>query len=97
MESPTASWSLSANAGSLDSLNVRTRCGTSPCLRQISRAVDHAKPTCYAMARSVQCVALPGGGECVSSTTSRTLLAGTGALPGGRVALRNNPPTPCCA
>ena len=52
--------SLSAKAGSFESLNRRQRCGARPCACQIVRTVEAATPATCAIARSVQCVASPG-------------------------------------
>ena len=53
--------SLSTNAGSLDSLNCRTRCGWSPCARQMRCTELTLTPAALAIAAPVQWVASPGG------------------------------------
>jgi hypothetical protein len=55
------------------------------------------RPTALAIARPVQCVASPGGGSRVSSTTRRTVASGKGGVPGGRVLSRKSPSTPSAA
>lgn len=62
--SPTTSVSFSINAGSLDRLNVRTRCGRNPCASQI-------RWRCCAVAidRKLHCVAFDGAVCNVASPT----------------------------
>ena len=88
--------SFSANAGSLESLNCRQRCGLRPWAFQIAWTVDAATPATFAIARNVQWVASNGGGSCVRRTISATRSAGTGVLPGGRDLSRSRPSTPSC-
>jgi hypothetical protein len=56
---PTMSRSLSTNSGCLDSLNCRTRCGWSPCARQMRRTDEALMPAALAIAAPVQCVVSP--------------------------------------
>src|SRR5512146_1052701 len=72
---PTTSTSFSSNRGSVDSLNVSTRCGCSPRARHTRCTVTRLTPTRAAIVRVDQCVA-PGGVSCtvtrtISSTVSR--------------------------
>src|SRR5919206_2449048 len=60
---------LLTNAGSLDSLKVRTRCGRSLRARQTRSTEPGLIPAAAAMALAVQWVASCGGSEAVSSTT----------------------------
>src|SRR3954447_26328809 len=53
--------SLLMNSGSVESLNILTRCGTSPCAFKIACTEPKLIPTASAIARPVQCVASPGG------------------------------------
>src|ERR687885_33016 len=85
---------LATNSGSLDSLKVRTRCGTRPCAFQIPCTAPRLIPAAFAMARPVQCVASHGGPRRVSSTTRSTIVSGKGGVPGGRVLSRSTPPPP---
>ena len=73
---------LGGEAGSLDSLKVRTRCGASPCAAQIRCTERKEMPAAFAIARPVQWVASPGGSRRVSSTTRSTVAAGSGGVPG---------------
>ena len=74
--SPTTSISFSSNRGSLDSLNVLTRCGLSPRAAQTRCTVAGDTPTWAAIVRHDQCVC-PAGVECrVSSTISSILACG---------------------
>lgn len=82
------------NAGSVDSLKVLTRCGTSPCAFQIPCTALRLIPAAAAIARPVQCVASPGGSSRVRSTTRSTVASGNGGVPGGRVLSRSRPSTP---
>ena len=63
--------SLAANAGSLDSLKGRTRCGCSPCAAQIRCTEAGDTPASRAIARTVQWVASPGGGASVRRPPGR--------------------------
>ena len=68
---PTTSMSLSSNFGSLDTLNVSTRCGAKPRSDQIRCTVAGLTPTRLAIVRHDQCVA-PGG---VVVVVNRTISA----------------------
>ncbi len=87
--------SLSARAGSFESLNCRQRCGARPCTRQIVHTVEAATPVAFAIARTVQRVASCGSLQ-VRSTISAVFSGDTGGLPGGRVLSRRRPSTPSC-
>ena len=63
--------SLSSNFGSLDTLNVSTRCGAKPRSDQIRCTVAGPTPTRAAIVRHDQCVA-PGG---VVVVVNRTICA----------------------
>src|SRR5919206_3660604 len=69
---PTTSNSLSTNNGSVDSLNVSTRCGLSSNLRQIRPMVDLDNPLRSAIDLRDQCVASFGVCSRVATTTSST-------------------------
>jgi hypothetical protein len=58
---PTTSFSLSANFGSLESSNWRTRCGARPWLCQMCCTEETLMPVALAIAAAVQWVASPGG------------------------------------
>src|SRR3954453_21069888 len=80
---PTTSNTLSTNSGSVDSLNVSTRCGLSSNLRQIRPIVDFDNPLRLAIDARDQCVAFVGVCSNVATTTSSiwsTLI--DGARPG---------------
>src|SRR6266481_818943 len=66
---PTMSSSFSQNSGSRLSLKVRTRCGFSPCARQMRRTLASLMPAAAAMVRVLQCVAWAGFSRSVISTT----------------------------
>src|SRR5678815_856552 len=57
---PTTSYTLSTNNGSVDSLNVSTRCGLRPKPRQIRPIVDFDNPDFSAINLRDQCVAFLG-------------------------------------
>src|SRR5215212_11284240 len=86
--------SLATNAGSLDSLKVRTRCGRSLCARQIRSTELGLIPTISAMAAAVQWVASRGGSVAVNSTTRSMMACARGGMRGGRVLSRSEPATP---
>ena len=86
--------SLAANAGSLDSLKVRTRCGRSLCARQIRCTELGLIPVASAMALAVQWVASCGGSAAVSSTTRSIVACARGGMRDGRVLSRSSPATP---
>src|SRR5580704_8657354 len=88
------SWTLAANFGSFDSLNVRTRCGLRPCAAQMRCTLRWLTPAAFAIARQVQCVVSPGGSLSVISTTRSTAAGVSGGLPPGRVASCSSPSTP---
>ena len=86
--------SLAANAGSLDSLKVRTRCGRSLCARQTRSTELGLVPVASAMALAVQWVASCGGSAAVSSTTRSIVSCARGGMRDGRVLSRSSPATP---
>ena len=88
--------SLSANLGSLEILNARTRCGWSPCPFHIRRTEDGLIPTALAIAGAVQWVASCGGAWLVSAMTRSTVSVGSGGMREGRVLSRVNPSIPSC-
>src|SRR3978361_2507764 len=67
---PTTSTSFSSNNGSLDSLNVSTRCGFSPRADHTRCTVSLDTPTRSAIVRHDQCVSPSGVEFFVSSTIS---------------------------
>ena len=67
------SWSFSTKLGSRLTLNVRKRCGLSPCAIQIRRTVAALTPTSLAMSRVLQCVAFAGSSCGVIRMTSATV------------------------
>src|SRR4051812_26784566 len=86
--------SLAANAGALDSLKVRTRCGRSLWARQIRCTELMLIPTAAAMALAVQWVASCGGSVGVSSTTRSIVACARGGMRDGRGLSRSRPATP---
>src|SRR5437016_11075361 len=88
--------SLGMNSGSRDSLNCRTRCGGSPCERQMRCTQETLIRTTPAIAAAVQCVVSPGGSLCVSATTRSPMAGGSGGTREGRVLSCNRPSTPVC-
>jgi hypothetical protein len=89
--------SLAANAGLLERLKVRMRCGCRSWAAQMRCTERKEIPACLAIARPVQWVAAPGGSAQVSVTTRRTTASPRGALPGLRLASRRRPSTPASA
>lgn len=85
---------FSANFGSVDSLNVRMRCGASWWASRIRCTERRLTPAAFASIRPVQWVASPGGGPSVSSTTLSTVAVASGCLPGLRVLSRVSPSMP---
>ena len=83
-------------SGSRDSLNCRTRCGWSPCERQMRCTEETLIRTSPAIAAAVQCVVSPGGSLCVSATTRSPMTGGSGGTREGRVLSCNRPSTPAC-
>src|ERR1700756_2861368 len=78
------------NSGSFESLNCRTRCGRSPCARQMRCAELTETPAALAIIAPVQCVASLGGSCSVRATTrsatscpSRGMREGLGNLVAG--------------
>src|SRR4051812_31751005 len=89
--------SLAANAGSLDSLNVRTPCGRGLWARHTRSTELGLVPTAAAMALALQWVASCGGSVGVSSTTRSIVACARGGMRGGRVLSRSSPGTPSAA
>ncbi|MNF15431.1 hypothetical protein D3C80_2180420 [compost metagenome] len=54
------SWTLSTNAGSVESLKVRSRCGLSPNARQMRCTLAGEIPTALLMLRELQWLASSG-------------------------------------
>src|SRR5664280_3779746 len=77
---PTTSISFSSNRGSLDSLNVLTRCGFRPRPDQIRGTVAGETPTALAIDRQLQCVSPEGFSCCVRRTISSICAAVTPGL-----------------
>src|SRR3978361_444613 len=73
---PTTSTSFSSNNGSLDSLNVSTRCGFSPRADHTRCTVSLDTPTRSAIVRHDQCVSPSGVEFLVRSTISSILSCG---------------------
>ena len=67
---------LLSDFGSVDSLNVRMRCGASWWASRIRCTERRLTPAAFASIRPVQWVASPGGGPRVKSTTLCTMLVG---------------------
>src|SRR4051794_38829084 len=86
--------SLAANAGSLDSLKVRARCGRGLWARQIRCTELMLIPTAAAMALAVQWAASCGGSVGVSSTTRSIVACARGGMRDGRGLSRRRPATP---
>jgi hypothetical protein len=76
---------VSAKAGPLERLKVRSRCGCSRWASQIRCTERRLMPVACAIARPVQWVGCPRGSEQVSARTFATLTVGIGSLPGGPV------------
>jgi hypothetical protein len=70
--SPTTSWTLSMNCGSVESLNVSTRCGLRPTARQIRLMADCDMPRWRARLRVDQTVASAGVVSSVRVSTCST-------------------------
>ena len=83
------------NSGSVDSLNVSTRCGLSPNARQIRPIVDFDSPVSAAIADRDQCVASLGVRSSVSTTTCSTCASLTDRGPPGRSS-STRPSSPFC-
>ena len=81
-------------SGSFESLNCRTRCGCSPCARQMRWTELTLMPVAFAIMAPVQCVASPGGSASVSATTRAATSAPSGGMREGRVLSRSRPSTP---
>src|SRR5664280_2231201 len=94
---PTTSISFSSNRGSLDSLNVCTRCGLRPRPDQIRCTVAGLTSLAFAIDRQLQCVSPSGRPSCVSRTISSTLLAGIDGLRPRPLATRPNSRNPSAA
>ncbi len=88
---------LSTNAGSLESLNCRMRCGWSPWERQMRCTEVTLTPAASAIAALVQCVASSGGCSMVSATTRSATEGSSFAMREGRVLSRSSPSTPSAA
>src|SRR5664280_521212 len=88
---------LSSNRGSLDSLNVFTRCGLRPRPDQIRCTVAGLTSLAFAIDRQLQCVSPSGRPSCVSRTISSTLLAGIDGLRPRPLATRPNSRNPSAA
>jgi hypothetical protein len=89
--------SLAAKAGSVESLNCRTRCGCRPCPRQIRCTDEMLIAATLLMAAAVQCVVSPGGSPCVRATTRAATSGPSRGMRAGRVLSRRSPSTPSCA
>jgi hypothetical protein len=85
---------FSANFGSFDSLNVRTRWGASWWAARMRCTERKLTPAAFASIRPLQWVASAGGAESTKSTTRCTVAAGSGGLLGLRVLSRVSPSTP---
>ena len=80
-----------ANAGALDSLNDRNRCGRSWWARQMRWTELTETATAAAMAPAVQCVASCGGAMLVKAITDRGPAAVSGRMRDGPVLSRTRP------
>jgi hypothetical protein len=88
--------SLSTNCGSVESLNSFTRCGCSPCARQIRWTELALISTTFAISAEVQWVTSAGGSLWVSVTTRSVTLDPSGRMREGRVLSRRRPSYPSC-
>jgi hypothetical protein len=77
---PTTSTSFSSNVGSVESLNVSTRCGRRPRAAQIFCTVVCETPWAWAIDRQLQCVSLGGVSCSVARTISATFASGIDGL-----------------
>jgi hypothetical protein len=78
-------------------LNCRTRCGWSPCARQMRCAELMLTPAASAIAPPVQCVASGGGSSLVSATRHSAMAESSLGMHEGRVLSRKSPATPSAA
>jgi hypothetical protein len=83
--------SLSAKAGSSESLKCRQQCGLRLCIFQMPCPVGTAMPATFAIAGSVQWVVSCGGGSCVRRMIStlrwdRRLAGRAGSVVAARIA-----------
>ena len=85
---------FSANFGSLESLNLRVKCGFKPASAQMRCTLVWLMPISLAMARTLQCVALAGVSFAVFVSTFSFTSAVSGFLRAGRVLSRRRPSTP---
>ena len=86
----------STNCGSVESLNRLTRCGCSPCARQMRWTELALISTTFAIIAEVQWVASAGGSLWVSVTTRSVTLDPSGRIREGRVLSRRRPSYPSC-
>src|SRR5262249_45509659 len=93
---PTMASNFSAKLGSLLILKVSTRCGLSPCVRQIRRTLASLMPVSLAMVRVDQWVALAGLVRVVLAITVSMSAAEIDGLRPGRCASFRRPATPVC-
>ena len=85
---------FSANLGSLDSLNLRVKCGFKPASAQMRCTLVWLMPISLAMVRTLQCVPLVGISFAVFVNTLSFTSAARGFLREGRVLSRSSPSTP---
>ena len=83
--------------GSLETLNVLTRCGLSPASRQMRCTAVWLMPTAFPIVRTLQCVALGGILVAVIVSTLSFTYFDSGLRPGSRVLSRVRPSTPSAA
>jgi hypothetical protein len=92
---PTTSRSLSANFGSLESLNCRQRWDWSPCAFQMRRTALALMPAAFAIMSAVQCVVSPGGSTSVSAITRSAMSGPRGGMREARVFVVQQPLEAC--
>ena len=85
---------FSSNIGSLETLNVSTRCGLRPASRQMRPTLEALMPIALAIADRLQCVAFAGVSVAVLVSTLRFVASLSGGLRLGRVLSRVSPSTP---
>ena len=91
---PTTSMSFSSNCGSLDTLNVSTRCGANPRSDQIRCTVAGLTPTRVDIVRHDQCMCPGGAVVVVNRTISATVSSLIEGLRPRPSRIRSNPPSP---
>ena len=82
---------FATKSGSFESLNCRTRCGRSPCARQMRCTELTLMPVALAIMAATQWVASAGGSLSVRATTRSATSGPSGGMRDGRVLSRSRP------